>query len=96
MSYKTLTDPNKRKMYQKIMAEAREKTDFERDKENKKRKKLGNRSLMKASLLSQRILTSINSKRIAGSSSMRLKRRSSIMPSLSRELREEGKRKSNS
>ena len=41
MSYKTLLDPNKKKMFQKIMAEAKEKTDFERDKENKKRKKLG-------------------------------------------------------
>ena len=43
MSYKTLLDPNKKKMFQKIMAEAKEKTDFERDKENKKRKKLGTR-----------------------------------------------------
>ena len=32
-------------MYQKIMNEAKEKTDFEREKENKKRKKLG-RSLI--------------------------------------------------
>jgi DnaJ family protein C protein 8 len=41
MAYKTLNDQNKRKMYQKIMHEAKEKTDFEREKENKKRKKLG-------------------------------------------------------
>lgn len=38
---KTLLDPEKRKVYQRIMREARERVEYERKKENKKREKLG-------------------------------------------------------
>ena len=34
-------DANKRKIYQRIMTEAKQKTEHEREKENKKRKKMG-------------------------------------------------------
>ncbi len=37
----TLADPEKRKIYIRIMREARERTEYERTKENKKREKLG-------------------------------------------------------
>jgi DnaJ family protein C protein 8 len=40
-AHKTLNDPDKRKVYLRIMREARDKTEFERDKENKKRIKNG-------------------------------------------------------
>ena len=40
-AYKTLMDPEKRKVYQRIMREARERVEYERKKENKKREKLG-------------------------------------------------------
>ena len=40
-AYKTLQDPEKKKIYQRIMREARERTEFERKKENKRRQKLG-------------------------------------------------------
>jgi DnaJ family protein C protein 8 len=56
MSYKTLTDPNKKKMYQKIMNEAKEKTEFEREKENKKRKKLGRIEFIRPTSSSTRLL----------------------------------------
>jgi len=39
--YKTLLDPEKRKIYQRIMREARERVGYERNKENKKREKRG-------------------------------------------------------
>jgi len=45
MCYKTLQDPGKKKMFQRIMAEAKELTDHEREVENKKRKKLGQSAL---------------------------------------------------
>ena len=38
-AYKTLMDDEKRKVYVRIMREAREKTEYERQKENKKRVK---------------------------------------------------------
>ena len=38
-SYKTLQDPTKKRMFQKIMSDAKERTDYEREQENKKRKK---------------------------------------------------------
>lgn len=40
-AYKTLKDVEKRKVYQRVMREARERTDFERKKENKRRTKIG-------------------------------------------------------
>ena len=40
-SYKTLMDPDKRKVYIRVMREAREKTEYDRNKENKKRAKFG-------------------------------------------------------
>eukprot|EP01016_Furgasonia_blochmanni_P047808 TRINITY_DN705_c0_g2_i1.p1 TRINITY_DN705_c0_g2~~TRINITY_DN705_c0_g2_i1.p1 ORF type:complete len:220 (-),score=59.30 TRINITY_DN705_c0_g2_i1:755-1414(-) len=40
-AYKTLIDPEKKKIYQRIMREARERTEYERKKENKRRQKLG-------------------------------------------------------
>lgn len=40
-SNKTLMDPQKRKVYLRIMREARERTEFEREKQNKKRVKNG-------------------------------------------------------
>ena len=40
-AYKTLLDPEKRKVYQRVMREARERVEFERGKDNKKRKKAG-------------------------------------------------------
>ncbi len=40
-SYKTLQDPDKRKVYQRIIREAKERVDFERNKENKRRLKKG-------------------------------------------------------
>lgn len=40
-AYKTLMDPEKRKIYMRIMKEAKERTEFERDKDNKKRVKNG-------------------------------------------------------
>ena len=40
-AYKTLMDTEKRKVYQRIMREARERVEYERKKENKKREKLG-------------------------------------------------------
>ena len=40
-AYKTLMDPEKRKVYQRIMREARERVDYERKKENKRREKMG-------------------------------------------------------
>jgi len=40
-AYKTLMDAEKRKIYQRIMREARERTEFERKKENKRRVKAG-------------------------------------------------------
>ena len=40
-AYKTLRDPDKRKIYQRVMREARERVEYERDTENKRRKKLG-------------------------------------------------------
>lgn len=40
-SYKTLQDPQKKRMFQKIMSDAKERTDYEREQENKKRKKQG-------------------------------------------------------
>ena len=39
--YKTLLDPEKRKVYQRIMREARERVEYERNKENKRREKKG-------------------------------------------------------
>ena len=38
---KTLVDPEKRKVYLRIMREAKERTEFERDRENRKRIKNG-------------------------------------------------------
>jgi len=38
---KTLLDPEKRKVFQRVMREARERVEFERGKENKRRKKAG-------------------------------------------------------
>jgi len=40
-AYKTLMDPEKRKVYQRIMREARERVEYERKKENKRREKMG-------------------------------------------------------
>ncbi len=40
-AYKTLMDAEKRKVYQRIMREARERTEYERKKENKRREKAG-------------------------------------------------------
>ena len=40
-AYKTLQDPKKRSVYQRIMREARERVEYERKKENKRRKKKG-------------------------------------------------------
>jgi DnaJ family protein C protein 8 len=40
-AYKTLENPEKRNIYQRIMREARERTEYERKKENKRRKKKG-------------------------------------------------------
>jgi DnaJ family protein C protein 8 len=40
-SYKTLLDPEKRKVFQKIMREAWERTEYDRQKENKRREKVG-------------------------------------------------------
>ncbi|CAD8138869.1 unnamed protein product [Paramecium octaurelia] len=40
-AYKTLMEPEKRKVYIRIMREAREKTEFERLRENKRREKTG-------------------------------------------------------
>ncbi len=40
-AYKTLMDPEKRKIYMRIMREAKERTVYERQKENKKRVKNG-------------------------------------------------------
>jgi DnaJ family protein C protein 8 len=40
-AYKTLLDGEKRKIYQRVMREARERVEFERIKENKRRKKQG-------------------------------------------------------
>lgn len=40
-AFKTLMDPEKRKVYQRIMREARERVEYERKKENKRREKMG-------------------------------------------------------
>ena len=40
-AYKTILDMDKRKIYLRIMREAKERTEYERNKENKKRTKLG-------------------------------------------------------
>jgi len=40
-AYKTILDMDKRKIYLRIMREAKERTEYERSKENKKRVKLG-------------------------------------------------------
>ena len=40
-AYKTLIDPEKKKVYIRIMKEAKERTEFERSKENKRRQKIG-------------------------------------------------------
>jgi DnaJ homolog subfamily C member 8 len=40
-AYKMLMDPEKRRIYQRIMREARERVEYEREKENEKRKKVG-------------------------------------------------------
>jgi len=40
-AYKTLLDSEKRKIYQRVMREARERVEFDRNKENKRRKKAG-------------------------------------------------------
>lgn len=40
-AYKTVTDPEKKKVYMRIMHEAKERTNFERNQENKKRLKQG-------------------------------------------------------
>lgn len=40
-AYKTLMDTEKRKVYQRIMREARERVEYDRKKENKRREKLG-------------------------------------------------------
>jgi DnaJ family protein C protein 8 len=40
-SYKTLVDPEKRKVYIRVMREAREKAEYDRNKENKRRAKFG-------------------------------------------------------
>jgi DnaJ-class molecular chaperone len=44
-AYRTLLDPEKRKVYQRIMREARERTEVERKTENKRRKKIGKQYL---------------------------------------------------
>jgi len=38
-------DYEKRKIYQRVMREARERVEFDRNKENKRRKKAGNKSI---------------------------------------------------
>lgn len=43
-AYKTLMDAEKRKVYQRIMREARERVEYERKKENKRREKLGKKA----------------------------------------------------
>ena len=40
-AYKVLMDPDKRRLYQRIMREARERVELERERENKKRRKEG-------------------------------------------------------
>ena len=40
-AHKTLNEPEKKKVYLRIMKEAKERTEFERAKENKKREKSG-------------------------------------------------------
>ena len=40
-AYKTLQDVEKRKIYQRVMREARERVTFDREKENKRRAKAG-------------------------------------------------------
>ncbi|CAI2377685.1 unnamed protein product [Moneuplotes crassus] len=40
-AYKILMDPDKKRLYQRIMREARERVEIERDRENKKRRKEG-------------------------------------------------------
>ena len=40
-AYKTLIDPEKKKIYMRIMKEAKERTEFEREKESKRRVKNG-------------------------------------------------------
>ncbi len=40
-AYKLLMDPDKKRLYQRIMREARERVEIERTRENKKRKKEG-------------------------------------------------------
>eukprot|EP01017_Pseudomicrothorax_dubius_P031922 TRINITY_DN4126_c0_g1_i1.p1 TRINITY_DN4126_c0_g1~~TRINITY_DN4126_c0_g1_i1.p1 ORF type:complete len:232 (+),score=88.04 TRINITY_DN4126_c0_g1_i1:109-804(+) len=52
-AYKTLMDPEKKKIYQRIMREARERTEYERKKENKKRERLGQPPLPEETFESQ-------------------------------------------
>lgn len=40
-AYKTLMDPEKRRIYQRVMREAKERVEYERKKENAKRKDMG-------------------------------------------------------
>ena len=39
LAYKTLLNADKRKVYQRVMREAKERVEFERNKENKRREK---------------------------------------------------------
>mmetsp|Transcript_2802 Transcript_2802/g.2626 ORF Transcript_2802/g.2626 Transcript_2802/m.2626 type:complete len:129 (+) Transcript_2802:151-537(+) len=40
-AYKTLIDPEKRRIYQRVMREAKERVEYERKKENKRRQDMG-------------------------------------------------------
>ena len=44
-AHKTLSDPDKKKVYLRIMKEAKDMTEFEREKDNKKRTKNGQMTL---------------------------------------------------
>jgi DnaJ homolog subfamily C member 8 len=59
-AHKTLCDPDKRKVYLRIMHEARERTEFEREKENKRRAKNGQLSLPESTFQEQYQETCLN------------------------------------
>jgi DnaJ family protein C protein 8 len=59
-AHKTLCDPDKRKVYLRIMHEAKERTEFEREKENKRRAKNGQLALPDSTFQEQYQETCLN------------------------------------